>query len=251
MGFLRRLFSPWIAAGQAAFEALDATMAPPRRPAWGLAAAVLSTLVAWWVYVPIHELLHAFGCMAFGGQVKELQIGASYGGALIERVVPFVRAGGEYAGRLSGFDTHGSDWTYLATDVAPYFLTLMFAFPLLVVARRRRSPMLFGPGAVLLAAPVMGMVGDFYEIGSILVSALLRFVLGTAQETRVLALRHDDLLALLPEFSKRFPTDGLAWGAAVAASSILGIALSGLTLAAARRIPGLLSRNVDVPGVAT
>src|SRR5262249_2715862 len=70
-------------------------------------------LAGWWIYVPVHELLHAAGCRLTGGGVTRLEIGAVYGGALLSRVLPFVVAGGEDAGRLSGFDTHRSDRIYL------------------------------------------------------------------------------------------------------------------------------------------
>jgi hypothetical protein len=43
--------------------------------------------------------------------VWRLEIDPLYGGALLARWLPFVEAGGEYAGRLSGFDTAGSDAT--------------------------------------------------------------------------------------------------------------------------------------------
>src|ERR1051325_6446569 len=77
-------------------------------------------LAGWWVYVPIHELLHAAGCLAAGGAVSRLEIDTIYGGALLARVFPWVVAGSDYAGRLSGFDTRGSDAIYLVTDLLPF-----------------------------------------------------------------------------------------------------------------------------------
>ena len=41
-----------------------------------------------------------------------------------ETLALFVVSGSEYAGRLSGFDTRGSDWIYLATDLGPFVLTI-------------------------------------------------------------------------------------------------------------------------------
>ncbi|MDP9122753.1 MAG: hypothetical protein M3O15_15515, partial [Acidobacteriota bacterium] len=87
----------------------------------------LGLAAGWWTYVPLHELLHAAACRAAGGTVTRLEIDPLYGGALLARVLPFVAAGrsGPYAGRLSGFDTHGSDLTYLATDLGPFILALL------------------------------------------------------------------------------------------------------------------------------
>lgn len=232
----RIVAGPWVSAGLELFGALEAVLAPPRSPAPALLAAVASTLVAWWVYVPIHELLHAAACLAFGGEVRELEIGARYGGALLERVIPFVKARGDYAGRLTGFDTHGSDLAYLATVAAPYLPTVAAAFPMLRRARRDRSPLAFGAGAVLTAAPAMGLIGDFYEMGSILVSDALGVVLGSTHAGELAALRHDDLLAFLPAFAATFPRDRWVWGCAVAAGALAGCALAGCVLEGSRRL---------------
>jgi hypothetical protein len=74
-----------------------------------------SLLLSWWVYVPIHELAHAWGCLLAGGEVTRLEIDWIYGASLLARVFPYVTVGSEYAGRLSGFDNRGSDLTYLVT----------------------------------------------------------------------------------------------------------------------------------------
>lgn len=128
-------------------------------------------LAGWWVYVPIHELLHAFGCVAAGGAVSRLEIDAIYGGALLARLLPWVVAGSEYAGRLSGFDTRGSDAVYLVTDLLPFVLTLPGVWALRRAARARR-PSLFGAAAPFALAPLLSLTGDAYEIGSILVTRL-------------------------------------------------------------------------------
>ena len=144
-------------------------------------------LLGWWVYVPVHELLHAFGCLAAGGAVSRLEVDPIYGGALLARIVPWVVAGGEYAGRLSGFDTRGSDAIYLATDLAPFVLTLFPGVWALRRAARARRPGLFGMAAPFALGPLLSLTGDAYEIGSVLVTRLPPCV-----ETAVL-LRGDDL----------------------------------------------------------
>jgi hypothetical protein len=97
----------------------------------GVGAAVAGFFASWWIYVPLHELLHALGCWATGGRVWRLEIDALYGASLVRRVFPFVEVGSSYAGRLTGFDTGGSDLVFLATDFAPYVLTILIGVPLL------------------------------------------------------------------------------------------------------------------------
>lgn len=126
----------------------------------------------WWLYVPVHELLHAAGCLIAGGVVTRLEIDPLYGGALLERLVPFVVAGGDYAGRLSGFDTGGSDWVYLATDLAPFVLTLFPGVWLLRLAGRRGAAFLLAAAAPFAFAPFLSLTGDAYEIGSLMVNGM-------------------------------------------------------------------------------
>lgn len=158
------LLSPFFAT----VDALEAIVRDDRRIHWVVALG--SLVVAWYVYVPIHELLHALGCTATGGSVTTLEIQTQYGGALLAKVFPFVKAGGEYAGRLSGFDTHGSDLVYLATDALPFVLSLVIGVPLLRACGRASRPLLFGPAIVLGLAPFYNLPGDYYEMGSILVT---------------------------------------------------------------------------------
>lgn len=203
-------------------------------------ALFLGALVAsWFVYVPVHELLHAFGCWATGGTVTELQIGGLYGGHLFAMVFPFVTAGGDYAGRLTGFDTGGSALVYLATDFAPYLLTVAGAFLLLRLACAKRSPLIAGPGLILVAAPAMSVTGDYYEMGSVLVSSVITWVAPSVPVAQAHALRHDDLFALFAEFPSRFPAHPTAWGAAVVVSLLVGLGLATATLAASRGIANL------------
>lgn len=190
---------------------LERIIQDEHRIRWAL--ALVSVVVAWHVYVPIHELLHALGCAATGGSVTTLEIQPRYGGAILAEVFPFVRAGGEYAGRLSDFDTHGSDLVYLATDALPYALSLVIGVPLLRACGRRSRPLLFGPAIVLGMAPFLSVPGDYYEMGSIVVTGLL----GEAYQ----GLRSDDLLELLHGLS---PTPDTAL--VVFVSTVLAIALA-------------------------
>ena len=137
-----------------------------------LLRVLLGLALGWWLYVPLHELLHAAGCVAAGGSVTKLEIDAMYGGAILSRVFPFVVAGGDYAGRLAGFDTRGSDLIYLATDLAPYLLTLWPGFWALRGAAARGRAFGFGFWLPWALAPVISLSGDAYEIGSLAVRHL-------------------------------------------------------------------------------
>lgn len=239
-GCLRVLGTPWWQAVQAVMGVLERTILHSQPMTPRLIALLGTVVVSWFAYVPIHELLHAFGCWATGGTVTELQIGVPYGGILFAKVFPFVTAGGEYAGRLTGFDTGGSTLVYLATDFAPYVLTVAGAFLLLRSAHATRSPFIAGPGLVLIAAPAMSLTGDFYEMGSILVSSVITLMVPSMPMAQAHALRHDNLFALLGEIPSRFPHHQMAWTGMVIVSLFVGIILAGSTLAASRGFANLL-----------
>jgi hypothetical protein len=138
----------------------------------------LSSTFSWWIYVPIHELLHALGCVLGGGEVTRLEISGVYGAAFLKRFFPFVSVGSEYAGRLSGFSTRGSDITYLLTDFMPFALTVLVGIPLLKsVSSPRLSPLgrsiTFGLALPVAYAPFISLTGDYYEMGSIVVSRIV------------------------------------------------------------------------------
>jgi len=153
----------------------------PEPPWLALALVFLGFAISWWVYVPAHELLHAFGCWVTGGTVARLEIDPVYGAALLQRVFPFIAVGSEYAGRLSGFDTHGNDWIYLATDIAPFLLTIFLGIPALrrLTLVERPGPLpgfLFGFSLPVALASFTNLNGDYYEMGSIVVSRLARLI---------------------------------------------------------------------------
>lgn len=178
----------------------------------GLALAALGLVAGWWFYVPLHELLHAAACRATGGQVSRLEIEAMYGGALLARVFPFVVPASGYAGRLSGFDTRGSDLIYLATDLGPFALLFPGIWALRRAAAARRS-LLFGASLPFALAPFLSLTGDAYEIGSILVTRLPPW---SAPAVRGL-LRGDDLGKKVSAFAGMA---GALWGGAALAVAI-------------------------------
>jgi len=183
-----------------------------------LALVFLGLAVSWWIYVPIHELLHAAGCALGGGTVTELQIAPIYGGALLAQWIPWVTAGGEYAGRLSGFDTGGSDFIYLATVVFPYLLTVFPGVWALRWAGRHGRALLFGASLPVALAPFVSLPGDAYEIGSIVTTWL------PPLSARADLLRGDDVLRIAGEI----PAAG---GGAVAWSGLTVAFLCGIVWA--------------------
>jgi hypothetical protein len=191
----------------------------------GLAAVALGMLAAWWLYVPAHELLHAAACQLAGGRVTRLEIDGLYGGALLARWLPFVAAGGDYAGRLAGFDPHGSDLVRLATDLGPFVLTVFPGVWWLRRAARAGRPLLFGAALPLALAPFLSLGGDAYEIGAILVTRLRPWADPATREL----LRGDDLARRLGELAAAGPHP--PWGGA-ALAVLLGVAWALLTYGA-------------------
>lgn len=147
-------------------------------PVWScLLTGSIGLFLGWWVYVPIHELLHAWGCIVAGGEVTELQMSPEYGAEFLKYWFSFITVGSDYAGQLTGFDTKGSDWIYAATVYAPFLITIIPGVPLYQRLVHRSDPGVltcFGFGLLLpLAyAPFVSVFGDFYELGSIVASNL-------------------------------------------------------------------------------
>jgi hypothetical protein len=191
-------------------------------------ALVLALVVSWWVYVPIHELCHALGCVITGGEVTRLEIDPLYGAAALQRLFPFVAIGSAYAGQLTGFDTHGSDLIYLATDACPFLLTILVGVPLLRSIRGNAGqPLLaavkLGAAVPLAFAPFVSIAGDYYEMGSIVVSRLIAF---WSPSVAVERWRSDDLFELCNRLFRSDAPAGLADGGGVLASLLLGTALA-------------------------
>lgn len=181
-----------------------------RGPATRLVLIFVGLTVGWWLYVPIHELLHVVGCVVTGGTVERLEIAPLYGGAWLAEVFPFVVAESEYAGRLAGFDTLGRDSVYLATDLMPFVLTVWPGVWGMLAAGRRGRAFLFGLFLPIALAPFLSLTGDAFEIGSIVVT---RWSPWSAADT-VELLRSDDAVRLVGELSA---IPEAPWGGAVLA----------------------------------
>ena len=184
----------------------------------GLLAVASGLLAGWFLYVPLHELLHAGACLAAGGAVSRLEIDPLYGGSLLARVFPSIVPASAYSGRLSGFDTHGSDAIYLATDLGPFLLALFPGSWGLRRAVRARRPLLFGLALPAALAPFLSLTGDAYEIGAILTTRLPPW---SAPPVGAL-LRGDDLVKKVQELAALPPPGSAPWG------GVAGAALAGL-----------------------
>ncbi len=213
-------------------------LADARRPAVAMAVMVAGLVVTWFIYVPIHELLHVLGCVATGGSVSVLEVAPQYGGALLARWFPFVVSGGDYAGRLSGFDTNGSDLIYLATVFMPYLLTVFIGIPMLRACTRRRRSALLGAGVVVGLAPMYNLIGDYYEMGSIITTRAATLLSGRSEPVAFVGIRSDDLFKLVGELCTK-PGELALHGATaigvgallIAVSLLVGVVLALLTYA--------------------
>lgn len=186
-------------------------------------------VLTWLVYVPIHELGHAFGCILGGGTVTELQISPMYGAALLKEIFPFVTVGSEYAGQLTGFDTKGSDLIYLLTDFFPFLLTIFIGVPLLRSAAGS-SPLTaaikLGIGLPIAFAPLISFSGDYYEMGSIIISSVFNSINST---TQYLLWRSDDVFKLIGELFFSENPYGFIDIVGVALSFLVGVILIYIT----------------------
>ena len=162
-----------------------------KNPARALVPLFLSLIVTWIVYVPIHELLHALGCVVAGGEVTRLEIRWYYGGSLLAQVFPWVVGESEYAGRLSGFRTFGSDLIYLATDFGPFVLSVILGVPLLKLCTRRYRPILFPIAVVVGLAPFYNLPGDYFEMASIITTRASTPLVKLVQDTTTTAVEGD------------------------------------------------------------
>jgi hypothetical protein len=215
--------------------------------AGGMLPLLGTMLVAWFLYVPIHELLHAYGCMWTGGTVSVLEIRPQYGGTILARYFDFVRADSDFAGRLSGFDTHGSDLIYLATVFMPFVLSVFPGVTLLWICTRRARPWLSGLALLLSLAPFYNLPGDYFEMGSILVTRVLSLLAGGVQPPLFESLRSDDVYALLATYvssPKDLNLNGISGmvggGLVILASMVTALLLSFTTYACGGRVARML-----------
>ena len=202
---------------------------------------LVACAAGWWLYVPVHELMHAWGAQLGGATVTRLDIDPIYAARFLQRIFPYVQVGSAYAGQLAGFDTHGSDLAYALTVFFPFVLSIAIGVPLLVRVARAAAPgvattLLFGFVLPVAWAPLLSIGGDFYELGAIAVSRAAT-IAGVNGE----GWRGDDIVAVIEH---RFG-GAFSWvdAAGVAASLLLGIVLAFVTYAAGRAVAALIARS--------
>jgi len=133
-----------------------------------LLVLMLVFVAGFFLYTPLHELMHAGAAILMGGSVSELAIAPLFGGKLLARILPFVVAESEYAGQLTGFSVPNR-LAYAVVDGAPYLLSLP-GVALLEAARRRVSLPLGGLGFLVTWIPLTQFSGDFFEAWSLILS---------------------------------------------------------------------------------
>ena len=188
---------------------------------------IAACAAGWWVYVPVHELMHGWGAQLGGATVTRLDIDPWYGARLLQRVFPYVHPGSAYAGQLAGFDTHGSDLAYVLAVIFPFALTVVVGIPVLVRALRATpsvtSTLLLGLVLPVAWAPILSIGGDYYELGAIAISRIAA-TFGVDGGS----WRGDDVFAVLGRVSNAGDAIG------VSASLLLGAVLALATYAGAR-----------------
>ena len=209
-------------------------MEEPRKP---LIIVMVSIVVTWFLYVPIHELLHVAGCVFTGGTVSELVMGREYGADFLKEIFPFITpATTKYAGRVTGFEPNG-DIGYLICVFAPFILTLFPGVWCLKQAYKKKIYWMMGPGVVMGLASFYNLTGDYFEMGTILSTRLINSLLGGGPADNFASfwlLRSDDIFRLFSEISEAPEMYGigtvngtLVTSLAIAIGLFLAISLAG------------------------
>lgn len=167
-----------------------------KSPFRALGPPMISVIVIWFLYVPPHEIYHVSGCLIAGGYVDRLEMSAIYGASYYAKIFPFIHTGSDYAGQLTGFDTHGSDFCFFVTDFMPYVMTLLFGVTCIKLSRRKRRPILFGIGVVIGLAPFYNIPGDYYEMGSTITTRVFSALNGVGNPPLYEGIRSDDIFKL-------------------------------------------------------
>ena len=225
------LFQGWINAFRDINSVFERFQTEPK-PFLLLIALMLSFLLTWFVYVPIHELLHVAGCVISGGVVEEVVLDRKYGAGFLSKLFPFiVPQSSGYAGRVSGFDP-GSDLGYLITVFFPYILTVFPGVWLLIYSARVKNMWVSGMGMIVGLAPFISLTGDYFEIGTIITTKIWNSVLQGYPAQSIEAywnLRSDDIFRLISEISAEPNLYGLP--GVLGFFQVVAIVLSGFFLA--------------------
>ncbi len=215
-----------------------------------LLSLAIAAVAGWWIYVPVHELLHAFGCIWSGGEVTRLEISPEYGAAMLSRWFDWIVVGSEYAGQLTGFNTFGNDGIYLVTVLMPFVLTVfpgmwMYYKALSGDWSRWTTWALAGFSLAMVIAPFISIFGDMYEAASIVVSRAVHWLQPALPLER---WRSDDFFLLISQLQEDWHWSdflGLAAGLLLSIALIWSIYAIGSRLATWRQTQHAKSQSTD------
>ena len=200
---------------------------------------LLVFLVSFWIYVPIHELMHAFGCMLTGGEVRELAIDATYGGKLFAKIFPFVVSESEYAGQLTDFTTPNK-FAYFIVDMFPYLLSLP-GILFIRLAAKKNYLWLFSLGFLLMLVPLTQIFGDFYEATSLGMGEVMTMFNSNLEADSIVS---DDMFKLISSINEN-PESSILNYIFVGLSFILGLILAWLVIIIQVPFAKLFQRNFE------
>ena len=189
-----------------------------------LLVLLLVFFISFWVYVPIHELMHAFATILVGGEVRELAIDATYGGVFFAKIFPFVVSESDYAGQLTDFTTPNK-FAYFIVDMFPYLLSLPGVLLIRLAAKYKRL-WLFSLGFLLMLVPMTQIFGDFYEAASLGIGELMSLVNPNLDPDLIVS---DDMFKLLGEIHESESTNALIY-IFVGLSLFIGLILAWLVI---------------------
>jgi len=250
------LFGGWIHALEDVKTAIIEPICESEKNVQLAMITMVSLVITWFIYVPIHELLHVGGCIWTGGTVTELIMGREYGADFLSKIFPFIKPESSiYAGRVTGFQPNG-DAGYLMTDFLPFVLTIFPGVFFLLKSAEKKRIWMAGPGIVAGLAPFTNLTGDYFEMGSILSTRIVNF-LGAGTPAKLIMdttsspqksffnlLRSDDIFRLFKEIAAApanvYGLDSLAGTLSLLSVIIMGglfaVILAGWTYTAGRKV---------------
>ena len=114
--------------------------------------------------------------------------------------------------------------------------------------------MLFGAGIVVGLAPFYNLFGDYYEMGSVIVTHIATIITGGGDEIAFVGIRADDIFKLMETFFTSPSELGLEGPGAIAAgaclaiiSEIIAVALAFLTYALGTVVANILLGRTTPP----
>ncbi len=227
------VFGGWKDAYRDVQESID-TLTGKTMKNTALILFLAALVVTWFIYVPIHELLHVAGCVGTGGVVDTLILGREYGADFLKNVFPFIEPQtSRYAGRLTGFEP-SNDAGYFVTVLAPFLLTPIPGLMALRLFIRKKNTIYLAMGIIIGLAPFWNLTGDYFEMGTIVSTLAVNLVTAGNAAVSIPAfweLRSDDIFRLFGEIGSAPGDYGM--GSMAAGFLTIAVILLGFILAVA------------------